>query len=1168
MKSHSYTLSSYYKHDDIIDTMSINYRSGFINERLQEFSDYWLEQINNVITGKIKPFDEDARDSEYWNDLREALCINPNDDNNQPVIDYQHKTTIGTRIDVYSRKLKFLAEQKKAVFDTDENKWSTTIDTQTAHDGITPLEQAVGYVNNLKTNDVVPLHVAVCNYNMIRIYDTDTAKRIIAGKSNKNESFLSEFTIDEFAQHEDDLRMLFNIETVNYGADDARILETSKQAASKVRALKKILTDAYNHDDKYVLSYDNNTGKHKYDYSDDLARLVTILVFAFYADNAELFSQYNLIIGRTGSGKPGFISDGTNDELDSHVNLRNKIKQIITALTEPDYMNDGSLNLYKIDNLDDDIHGYKFKYIGQIFGKSNNRNIYIPHNLSNDVYKILLDLAAVNSRNFHWRDVDAVMFGSMMEGMFSHDDKISNGIYWTPRKFIHMVIDPVFIREKTLELNRILKTINEQNDSMIDNVYMLNKYIDSLADYRIMDPACGSGNFLTEIYLTMRRLENKALKAIVDLHGAEYYQSHDLPDVRVKPSQFYGIEINDYACIVAEMAMAIAETRALRELKQLVPLYQRNHPFFPITGGCTIVNHNALTEIADKSDDNHSSNDVNVNENDNNNAHSNMNMKKKVPFDWNIVMPLGQKNEHSDGYIYDCKYLVIGNPPFIGNKKMNTSMKEDMVAIYNAKPKTAPQVDYCSGWYIQAANYLKNTNHGEFSFVSTANICKGEQPAHWFDKLKNNGWFIQTAWRQFQWSNDSHDAAPAVIIVHFSKDDNNRNANKYIITDKSLTDTNDYNDVNDYEYNNVRMINRYLDDNEDVLIKYSKNVISLLHLVKMGSRPIAKDLIINDTDNDYDALMNDKIAKPFIRKYIGAEELKNGYYRHCIWITSENDYKMALQSPVLKARFQEIHNSRASSQRKATNKLKDYEFGENRQQLLGKHQLVIPFVNNKNSPYMLCDYVSTDVIVSNLCFTCLDETGLNFSIIETKNFMKWQSYLGGSLFGGSTNFANTLTWNNYPLPSLTDDMRDAIINAGRNILAVRDTLTDDKTGRKLTLNEMYKNMPPALRAAHSRLDLLVDSVIHDYATGADGSFNELLEIRVSAFNDGLQDDVNNHAQSEGEAVSEAVNRVSEPVLIKDVNTDAFIDLYGKDAVYSDDDRIHDLLAAYKKMTEK
>ena len=1141
-------------------------------ERLIKFGKYWSGRINNGINDSRKRFTEKQEYEKYWNELFYAVTGLHVNENGDSYLTSETGTSSGRFIDIYCADRRFLVEQKGPSYDTNDVCKHLNETTKHGRHNLTPLEQAGSYINSLSVSmsansvDIRPRLIATCNFNIIRIYDSNDAIHAYDSRINNSKTagsyeskYFVQVPVDCIQDYENYLKQFFNVISDDYITDDSDVLITAKQAASRMRELRNALKECYKND-----SYLNKIGYT--DYENDLNILTTRIIFILYAEDMGLLSGANSIIGRSGK-RTGYLTDGSINVNDSNSVdyglFTQRLNNLFIALGEPDYINKNThepcsqnddnavVNIDKINALryDSIIDSYHFPFIGDFFRK----HIQIPE-LNENIVQVLLKIhrTGLNKNDFHWRDIDAVMFGSMMEGMFSHDDKISSGIYWTPRKFIHMVIDPVFIREKTLELDGILS-----NDYNYDNMMKINEidgFIESLADYRILDPACGSGNFLTETYLTMRRLENKALISMYELSAG--MESRVVRPIRVKPSQFAGIEINDYACIVARMSMAIAESRANYELKtcSAAPVYMSAVPEFPLHDGCRIVNHNALTEV------------IRERVNDRKTGMC-VTMLKKVPFDWGTVMPLGQKNEHIHGSnpgLKPCKYVVIGNPPFVGSKKMNEEQISDIRTIYGSSHTN--KCDYVTCWFLRASDYLSDAI-GDFCFVSTAGIIKGEQLYNWFDRItsKNSKWFIKSAWKQFKWANESHDANPSVVIIHFSR--NTDNKNRYILTDKLNLSENDYDGINDYCYHNVDVINEKL-ENIDYNIKVSKIKISILDNIRNGNKPSARKLIINNSDDDYDALMNDSIAKPFIRKLIGGDELLNGYYRYCIWITNENDYKTACKSALLQSRFNDVRNQRIHGG-KASQSYADlpYIFYNIATDMTHDKYLLIPRIQNYK--YMIADYRSSDYIPSDAMFTCIDDDGYDFSILSSKSFMKWQSYIGGAL-GTATRFGK-ITWNNYPLSSITDDMRDAIIKAGRNILTIRDGLTDAKTGRKLTLAEMYKTMPVSLQAAHTKLDLLVDSVIHDYATGADGSFNELIETRVSAFNERSQANVNNHAQSFSKPVRKANTGASAPIQINNSNdeyTDAFIDLYGSDAVYSDDDRIHDLLAAYKKMTSE
>ncbi len=354
-----------------------------------------------------------------------------------------------------------------------------------------------------------------------------------------------------------------------------------------------------------------------------------------------------------------------------------------------------------------------FPYVnGGLFA---DENIEIPY-LTEDIVNLLLRNA---SEDFDWSKISPTIFGAVFESTLNPETRRSGGMHYTSIENIHKVIDPLFLDELRTELDEIkaLKTDRTR-------IARATAFQDKLASLTFLDPACGSGNFLTETYISLRRMENEVLL----LKQKDGMIALDMGDViRVSIGQFYGIEINDYAVSVAKTALWIAESQMMHETEEIV---QMHLDFLPLKSYANIVEGNALR------------------------------------VDWESVIPKEKLN------------YIMGNPPFVGYSLQSAEQKKDMLSIYvdeKGKPyKTAGKIDYVAGWYFKAAKLMHKASI-RTAFVSTNSITQGEQVAGvWKPLYERFDIHIDFAHRTFRWDSEASIKAHVhCVIVGFSSAENN-----------------------------------------------------------------------------------------------------------------------------------------------------------------------------------------------------------------------------------------------------------------------------------------------------------------------------------------------------------------------------------------------------------
>ena len=414
-----------------------------------------------------------------------------------------------------------------------------------------------------------------------------------------------------------------------------------------------------------------------------LNALCVRLVFCLYAEDAGIF------------GGHGMFHDYLRDVPASGV--RKALVELFRILDTPPERRDKYL-------ADDDPRLAAFPYVNG--GLFSDEDVEVPP-FTAELKQLLL---ADASENFNWSAISPTIFGAVFESTLNPETRRSGGMHYTSIENIHKVIDPLFLDGLKAEFAQIEAIAVEKTRQA-----RLTAFQEKLAGLTFLDPACGSGNFLTETYLSLRRLENEAIAA--RQHGQVVLGGVENP-IRVSIGQFYGIEINDFAVTVAKTALWIAESQMLQQTEAIV---RHELDFLPLKTNAHIVEGNALR------------------------------------LDWERIVPKTQLS------------YIMGNPPFIGKKEQSREQKSDLMELLSSDTKGAGNLDYVSGWYVKSARLIQGTNI-QVAFVSTNSITQGEQVSLlWKPLLEKYHIHIDFAHRTFRWDSEaSLKAHVHCVIVGFS----------------------------------------------------------------------------------------------------------------------------------------------------------------------------------------------------------------------------------------------------------------------------------------------------------------------------------------------------------------------------------------------------------------
>lgn len=513
---------------------------------------------------------------------------------------------------------------------------------------LTPFQQAKRYAAELPYSQR-PRWIVTCNFAEFRVYDMERPT--------------GDAEIIKLADLEKEYyRLQFLVDTGNSHVQ--KEMEVSLKAGELVGILYDALLRQYkNPDDPETLK--------------SLNALCVRLVFCLYAEDAGVFGSHGMF--------HDYMSH--HQGKDARRALIDLFKVLDTKVEDRDPY------------IDDDLAA--FPYVnGGLFA---DESVIIPKLDDNIVYLILNQA----SGEFDWSAISPTIFGAVFESTLNPETRRSGGMHYTSIENIHKVIDPLFLDK----LHEELEEIKEIKVEKTKNAKLANFQI-SLANLIFLDPACGSGNFLTETYISLRRLENEVISL---LHKDQIVMEMNNP-IQVSISQFYGIEINDFAVTVAKTALWIAESQMMKETENVVHM---DLDFLPLKSYANIVEGNALR------------------------------------LDWDSIVPKEKLN------------YIMGNPPFVGARRMDKAQKDDLDYVFSSMKNTG-NLDYVTGWYKKAAELMRNSSI-RAALVSTNSITQGEQVPILWKSLIDEGIHIDFAHRTFRWDSEAKIKAQVhCVIIGFS----------------------------------------------------------------------------------------------------------------------------------------------------------------------------------------------------------------------------------------------------------------------------------------------------------------------------------------------------------------------------------------------------------------
>ena len=648
------------------------------------------------------------------------------------------------------------------------------------------------------------------------------------------------------------------------------------------------------------------------------------------------------------------------------------------------------------------------------------------------------------SLDFDWSEISPTIFGAVFESTLNPETRRSGGMHYTSIENIHKVIDPLFLNDLRHELDEILEEkVERQRQKKLD------AYQNRLASLTFLDPACGSGNFLTETYLSLRRLENEVIRE--RHHGQAFIGFEEVNPIKVSIQQFYGIEINDFAVTVATTALWISEAQMLRETEKII---RRDIDFLPLKSYINIREGNALRmdwdvmEIPDNVPTIYAKNAYVIFEDE-----PMMVSEQLVELEEVNLIASHRNRIPKLPKRYRVRYdYIIGNPPFVG-QAMRTKEQTDDLKVVFAPSKDYGKLDYVAGWFKKAAELIKGTN-AEAAFVSSNSICQGESVNLFWQKLLGDNLFINFAHNTFKWTSEAKTkAAVMCVIIGFS---NKERKNKLLF--------------NGEKYEIVEHINGYLKAAPDVFItNRSKSINEGLAKVVQGSPP-ADDgrLLFSKADREelvkrYPEL--DEVLLPFV----GSREFINDtdYTRYCLWLVGKRPADYA-HIPELTERFRYINEYRLKSPVDRIQKTADkpYLFTQNRQP--ETDYLLIPRVSSSSRRYIPVGFLPPNVIASDSAVLVYNASLVDFGIICSNVHNAWMRVVAGRL-KNDYRYAPSVYYN-FPMPSPTEEQKQRIEQTAQAIIDARK-LYPNKSLADMYGENMY--LYPELLSAHQDNDRAV-----------------------------------------------------------------------------------------------
>ena len=907
-----------------------------------------LEQAAKYFIQKYKDkSNEKSSAQSFWIDFLGIFVDEPTQK-----INFEKTVPLGhtSFIDAYIPHAKTLIEQKSSGIDLNKAK------KQSDGSELTPFEQAKRYNDELPYSQKAR-YIIVCNFDEFHIHDMESPK--------------DPPQIINFADLEKQIhRFAFLNESKS---DELKALALAKQSELSFKAARLIRQIQ----DELIALYAAATPSGEPSEQDfaSINMLLTRLVFCFYADDSGVFTRHDMFGAYLATHK---------------ANMRQAILDVFSMLSTPEHKRskfaDPELLAFPYTN------GGLFEFYDENIPQFNDK-----------LAELIIDKATFG---FDFSLISPTIFGGLFESTLNPETRRSGGMHYTSIENIEKLIKPLFLDKLESELDEIIAI--KQKDTKDKKLIEFQKKLGSLCFF---DPACGSGNFLTQTFLCLRELENKALKErFTDKKGTfqGVLDGFDTCGICVDINNFYGIEINSFATAVAKTALHIADKQMRKATNELI---HANLEYLPLRDFENILCANAF--------------DVS----------------------WHEHCPKAD--------------FIIGNPPFVGARMMNETQKADLIKASN-NAKNAGNLDYVTAWFFKACEYMKQSPKTRTAFVATNSICQGEQVALLWKPLFESGVSIDFAYTSFKWDNsvdfgtgkkekaDKKMAAVYVIIAGFSL---NNSSQKYIFTGNSRILASN--------------INGYLAAAPNIAIESRNKPLCNVPEMGIGNKPIDDGNYLFKPDEMNEFIAKEPNSKKYFKRWYGADEFINGKIRYCLWLgdCSPNELR---SMPECMKRIKAVREFRLASKSEGTRKIADKPTRFHVENMPNSDFILVPRVSSAERFYIPFGFLSNDNLASDATLIIPNATLADFAILTSSVHMEWMRAVCGRLGDGYRYSAN-IVYNNFPFASLDEKDKETLTATAQGILDARALFGD------CSLADLYNplTMPANLRKAHERNDQAV-----------------------------------------------------------------------------------------------
>jgi hypothetical protein len=626
----------------------------------------------------------------------------------------------------------------------------------------------------------------------------------------------------------------------------------------------------------------------------------------------------------------------------------------------------------------------------------------------------------VEAAQLDWREINPDIFGSMIQAVVDPSMRGDLGMHYTSVPNIMKVLQPLFLMSLEEEFERARSHREERS--------LLRKLLTRISKIRVFDPACGSGNFLIIAYRELRSLEMRIFQREADLNKSGLMATFQS---RVKLSNFYGIELADFAAETAKLSLWIAEYQMNQRSKNM---FGEAPPDFPLKDGGRIVCGNALR------------------------------------LDWLDICPppkkIVQKEKvfnlatiakvHGTEEVIDeeVETYIVGNPPYQGARKQTPAQKLDLEMLFCGHPDFK-DADYVVCWFIKAAEFLRD-NNAMFAFVATNSVSQGEQVPHIWSRLFKRSLEIGFAHTSFNWSNSARENAGVHCVIIGVRPIGNKRP-------KLLSDS--------VTQRVVRNISPYLIEGSNTFVVPVKRPISF-QLPKMvsGNMPRDNGHLLMNAEEAARLIKDVPQAKPLIRKLLGTQEFTLGEDRWCLWIDDE-DLSLALAIPAIRGRIEKVREFRLQSPAKTTRGYASIPHKFAQRCHKNTSSIIVQKLTTDARGFVTPGFLEGSVIVTDLAFVIFDAEPYVLSLLSSSLHSAWVRTVSGR-FRIGVRYSSNISYNTFPVPELSTSQKEVLDEHAWSIVGARD----QHPGKTIAWLYDPDNMPRNLLDAHRSLDETLEKI--------------------------------------------------------------------------------------------